>query len=64
MDDETQRLEDDMSRKSRAAKRARKRQELAEWRGFKSAKDMDSVIEVHTDSPTSKRKPSRVRHIS
>lgn len=59
----------------RAAKNARKRakrkiakaaarEEVAQWRGFKSAKEMDRVAETRTDSPTSKRKPSRVRHIS
>jgi sRNA-binding protein len=48
----------------RRAKKAAKREELAQWRGFKTAKDMDRVVEVRTDSPTSKRKPSRVWHIS
>ena len=54
------------ARKRAKRKRAKAayREEVAQWRGFKTAKDMDSVIEARTDSPTSKRKPSRVRHIS
>lgn len=51
-------------RAKRKIAKAAYREEVARWRGFKTAKDMDKVKEVRTDSPTSKRKPSRVRHVS